>query len=207
MHRPSRGGNSGRFIEPLLGTGCTPLSRAPGRRHGSDSGSSGQGRSPNINAHGFHAIPGGGRRRSREPRRRAWPRIGAAGGPANTPLLDLLLEHGADVNAQVTGTKTYSMRDLPRAVVQRRHDGSPRGGAGGQRDLVRYLLEKGANASIVDANGRKPIDLVGAQKSANPATSSTVGNATTARAAGQVIATAASAAEIRGLLENAAAAK
>src|SRR5207253_5466325 len=28
MHRPSRGGNSGRFIDPLLNTGCTPLLRA-----------------------------------------------------------------------------------------------------------------------------------------------------------------------------------
>ena len=28
MHRPSRGGNSGRFIEEFLNTGCTPLLRA-----------------------------------------------------------------------------------------------------------------------------------------------------------------------------------
>src|ERR1043165_3095559 len=28
FHRPSRGGNSGRFIDPLLNTGCTPLLRA-----------------------------------------------------------------------------------------------------------------------------------------------------------------------------------
>ena len=34
----------------------------------------------------------------------------SAGGPANMAIMDLLLEHGADVNAQVTGTKTYSMR-------------------------------------------------------------------------------------------------
>ena len=27
MHRPSRGGNSGRFVEELLNTGCTPLMR------------------------------------------------------------------------------------------------------------------------------------------------------------------------------------
>jgi ankyrin repeat protein len=26
------------------------------------------------------------------------------------PLMDLLIEHGADVNAQVTGTKTYTLR-------------------------------------------------------------------------------------------------
>ena len=32
----------------------------------------------------------------------------------------------------------------------------------GRTDLVRYLLEKGANPELVDANGKKPIDLVGA---------------------------------------------
>ncbi len=28
MHRPSRGGNSGRFVEKYYNTGCTPLLRA-----------------------------------------------------------------------------------------------------------------------------------------------------------------------------------
>ena len=32
----------------------------------------------------------------------------------------------------------------------------------GRTDLVRYLLEKGANPELVDGNGKKPIDLVGA---------------------------------------------
>jgi hypothetical protein len=31
----------------------------------------------------------------------------------------------------------------------------------GRTDLVRYLLEKGANPELVDANGKKPIDLAG----------------------------------------------
>ena len=30
----------------------------------------------------------------------------------------------------------------------------------GRTDLVRYLLEKGATPELVDANGKKPIDLV-----------------------------------------------
>jgi ankyrin repeat protein len=30
----------------------------------------------------------------------------------------------------------------------------------GRTDLVRYLLEKGANPNLVDANGRKPADLL-----------------------------------------------
>ncbi len=40
----------------------------------------------------------------------------SAGGSANLQLMQLLVEHGADVNVQVTGTKTYSMRIFPRAV-------------------------------------------------------------------------------------------
>src|SRR5206468_7762927 len=32
----------------------------------------------------------------------------------------------------------------------------------GRTDLVRYLLEKGANPQLVDANGKKPIDLIAA---------------------------------------------
>ena len=34
----------------------------------------------------------------------------------------------------------------------------------GRTDLVRYLLEKGANPELVDANGKKPIDLLGRRR-------------------------------------------
>ena len=54
MHRPSRGGNSGRFIDQLLSTGCTPLLRAT---MGNDmevvQALLAKGASPNINAMGF----------------------------------------------------------------------------------------------------------------------------------------------------------
>ena len=94
----------------------------------------------------------------------------------------------------------------------------------GNADLVRYLLEKGANAEIPDSNGRKAIDLVGARAGnpaapANPAaagappagtpgaagtTSAGPGNG---RGGPQGRAVASSAAEIRALLENAASKK
>jgi len=41
----------------------------------------------------------------------------AAGSPANMPLMALLLEHGADINTQITGTKTYSI-ESPAPVCQ-----------------------------------------------------------------------------------------
>jgi len=208
MHRPSRGGNSGRFIDPLLSTGCTPLLRAT---MGADTevvqALLAKGAQPNIDAMGLTpflvaAGVGTGNRGGT-----GLAAASSAGGPVNMPLVQLLLEHGADVNAQVSGTTTYSMR-ISRAPSSNEGMTALHVAAlTGNTDLVRYLLTKGANAGIADAAGRKPIDLVGAQKSVNPATSSTVGTATTARAAGRVTATAASVTEIRGLLENAAAAK
>src|SRR5262245_22156395 len=105
MHRPSRGGNSGRFGDRQLSTGCTPLFRA------AQSGDLevirallAKGANPNINAMGFTPFllaagvdPGA--------------RGGGGGTPTpNTTLLDLMIQHGADVNAQVTGTRSYSMR-------------------------------------------------------------------------------------------------
>jgi hypothetical protein len=155
MHRPSRGGNSGRFAEEQLNTGTTPLFRAT---QATDMevirALLAKGANPNINAMGFTpfllaaGVDPAGR--------------GGTGAP-NTTLLDLMIEHGADVNAQVTGTRTYSMRISY-------HPPPDKEGASalheavqaGRTDLVRYLLDKGANPELVDANGKKPIDLVSA---------------------------------------------
>ena len=84
-----------------------------------------KGANPNINDMGFTPFlvaagvsPGG--------------RGGGGGGAPNTTLLDLMIQHGADVNAQVTGTRTYSMRiSYNTSRRQRRYVGSPRSGAGG----------------------------------------------------------------------------
>ncbi|MNC87441.1 hypothetical protein D3C83_31690 [compost metagenome] len=85
----------------------------------------------------------------------------------------------------------------------------------GRTDLVRYLLEKGAAPELVDANGRKPIDLLdvpgagraggrgrGGAPGAGPAPAGRGGRG----GAGAGIDPAA-AAEIRALLRNAAAKK
>jgi hypothetical protein len=152
MHRPSRGGNSGRFSDRLASTGCTPLFRATQAgdmdviRALLDKGAN-----PNINDMGFTAfllaagVNQGG------------------GGTPNTTLMDLMIQHGADVNTQVTGTRTYSMRISYNPPADREGTSALHAAAqAGRADLVRYLLDKGANPELVDANGRKPIDLVNA---------------------------------------------
>ena len=219
MHRPSRGGNSGRFIDPLLNTGCTPLLRAAMAgdlevvRVLLDKGAS-----PNVDAMGLTSFlvaagVGTGTRGGTGLAAQA-----AAGTPANMPLMDLLLSHGADVNAQISGTKTYSMRIARAPSANEGMTALHWAALTGKPELVRYLLEKGANPAILDSDGRKPIDLVGASAAnasapAPPAASGGEGGKAEASAApargrgGAGAASPATAAEIRSLLENAAANK
>jgi ankyrin repeat protein len=217
MHRPSRGGNSGRFAEEQLNTGCTPLFRA------TQAGDMevirallAKGANPNIDAMGFtpFLLAAGVNPNGR------------GGGAPNTTLLDLMIQHGADVNAQVTGTRTYSMRISY-------HPPPDQEGASalhvsvqaGRTDLVRYLLDRGANPELVDANGKKPIDLVGAGgdsggRGGAPAPDAPAGNvagrgagaASTAGGGGRGGAggggvSPATAAEIRAMLQDAASKK
>jgi uncharacterized protein len=210
MHRPTRGGYTGRFSDPLLDTGCTPLLRAVlGNDREVVQALLAKGASPNINAMGvtpFLAAAGLGN----------GGRAGAAATNAESaaiPLMDLLLQYGADVNAQVTGTKTYSLRISRSPSTNEGMTALHAAAQAGRTDLVRYLLEKGANPEITDANGRKPIDLAGA-RTAN--SSSATGSAAAPQGAAaaspagrgnrggpQAGAAAANAAEIRALLEKA----
>jgi ankyrin repeat protein len=178
MHRPTRGGYTGRFSEPLLDTGATPLLRAAiANDMEVIQALLARGASPNINAMGVTPLlvaAGAG-----ATGQRGGTGATRAGGEA-IALMDVLLQHGADVNAQVTGTKTYSMRNARTPSTIEGMTALHLAAQAGRADLVRYLLDRGANPAITDSNGRKAIDLAG---------------------------TRAGAAEIRGLLENAASKK
>ena len=181
MHRPTRGGYTGRFSDPTLDLGATPLLRATMANDMEViQALLAKGASPNINAMGVTpflvaAGVGGGQR-----------------GGQTTALLDLLLQQGADVNTQVTGTNTYSMRIARSPSMNEGMTALHVAAQSGRVDLVRYLLEKGANPEIVDGNGRKAIDLIGGA------------GAAAGRGRGGAQANPATAAEIRALLEKAA---
>ena len=193
MHRPTRGGYTGRFSDPLLDVGGTPLLRAT-LANDMDviQALLARGASPNINAMGVTpflvaAGVGGGGQRGGGP--------GARGGGEAFTLLDLFLQHGADVNTRVSGTQTSSMRIARSPSTNEGMTALHVAAQSGRADLVRYLLANGANPAIADSNGRTPIDMVG--RAGTPAAGRGGGR-------GDAQAGAASAAEIRLLLENAA---
>jgi hypothetical protein len=127
-----------------------------------------KGADPNINTMGYTAFllaagagPGG--------------RGGAAGAPANTQILDLMIQHSADVNAKVTGVccgsdKLYSF-EVSRENMGNKEATSKDGTSAlheaaraGRTDLVKYLLDHGADPNLLDGNGKKPIDVIGVQR-------------------------------------------
>jgi ankyrin repeat protein len=157
FHRPNAPGR-GRFSDNQISTGTTPLFRAV---QNSDMEVIrlllAKGADPNINTMGYTAFllaAGAG----------PPARGGFGGSPAikvNMQVLDLMIQHGADVNAKVTGTQIYSF-NVSRAPSNNEGTSALHEAArSGRTDLVKYLIDHGANPDILDAEGKKAIDVAG----------------------------------------------
>ena len=180
MRRPSAQG--GRFNDPLLSTGTTPLLRALINsdtelarlllEKGANPNIFGMGLSPWLYAAGIRS----GTYNSNPARGGGSGGVGAGSVNVDMALLDLMLARGADVNARVTGAASYSGR-LARALT-----GDPVNTTSNEgmtalhvavrsrnATLVRYLLDKGARTDIKDASGRTPLDVLNGVPAYQPA--------------------------------------
>jgi ankyrin repeat protein len=162
FHRPGRGGNSGRFADDLLTTGCTPLIRAA---IGQDVESikmllehgalvdlpNVMGVTPLMAATGV-GVGGLGRRPG-----------GEGGGDVQarvTATLDVLLAAGADVNAKITDIASRSARIARASQMTDRGGQTALYGAvkSGWSRVVEYLIAHGAKVDIKDDLGKTPVD-------------------------------------------------
>jgi ankyrin repeat protein len=212
FHRPNAPGR-GRFADNQISTGTTPLFRAVQNNDlEAVQALLAKGADPNINSMGYTAFllaagagPGG--------------RGGAGGAQPNMRIVDLMVQHSADVNVQVTGTKLYSYNVSRDAA----NNNGIREGASAlseaarnlRTEMVKYLLDHGADPNLADTDGKKPIDVVGVprpirgfgQAPAGAASQAAPGVGGGRGAPVRAPADPAAVAEIRAMLEAAAAKK
>ncbi len=160
MHRPGRGGNSGRFVDDLLTTGVTPLLRA----------------AIGHDVEAVRALLAHGALVDLPNVMGVTPLMGAAGvgvsgrdrrvgldGDIQTRViatLDVLLAAGADVNARVTDIDSRTARIARISTMTERNGQTALYGAVkfGWKRVVEYLLAHGAKADVVDALGKTPLN-------------------------------------------------
>jgi uncharacterized protein len=161
MHRPGRGGNSGRFFDEILTTGATPMLRAAG---GLDSEAvrlllqyGGRVDVPNVmGVTPLMAAAGLGRSR---PSPRFDPSVKDAQ-DRSTATLEILLAAGADVNARITDVTSRTARWGRGSLVSERGGQSALFGAvqWGWPRVVQYLIDHGAEAAVMDDRRVSPLD-------------------------------------------------
>jgi ankyrin repeat protein len=178
--RRPEAGSGGRFADPLLSSGTTPLLRALVNNNidvarllldnGANPNIYGMGISPWLYAAGLTS---------------GVLSTGRGGGSSgatpvstvNTEFLDVMIKHGADVNAQVNGANKYSGR----VSYAQRDPNFTQSNEGmtalhvavrsQNSTLVRYLLDHGASTNIIDASGRTPLDVLNGVPALPPAVS------------------------------------
>src|SRR5262249_47488261 len=152
MHRPGRGGNSGRFADEIITTGATPMLRAAG---GLDSAAvrllleyGGRIDVPNVmGVTPLMAAAGLGMEPS--------PRFNPSANDAqdrSVATLELLAAAGADVNARITDVKSRTARMGRGSTLPERGGQSALFGAvqWAWPRVVQYLIDHGAEVAIVD---------------------------------------------------------
>ena len=161
MHRPSRGGNNGRFADELLNTGTTPLLRAAiGAdveavrlllKHGAL-----------VDLPSVHGITPLMAAAGHTPGRFGDQRQNAGQAEAQAiELIDMFLAAGADINAKITddSSRTANVGRQPNAVTERKGQTALYGAAkNGWANVVEHLLAKGADPRVTDALGKTPVD-------------------------------------------------
>ena len=161
MHRPGRGGNSGRFTDDLLTIGATPLLRATISFDTAimqaliEGGAlvdlpNGMGVTPLMAAAGLGV--------STRDTRGSYV---AAGVQAKSiQSIELLLKAGADVNFKVADTSGHTARIArPSSMTDRQGQTALYGAINwGWADVVKYLLAHGARVDVADAAGKTPLD-------------------------------------------------
>jgi hypothetical protein len=161
MHRPSRGGNIGRFQDELLTTGTTPLLRAA---IGADVEAARllleRGALVDLpNIHGLTPLMVASGHLSG----RNFRPVESTPDMERTAieLIDLFLAAGADINARITDThsRTANVGRQPNAVFEREGQTALFGAIKlGWKTVVAHLLAKGADPNVKDALGKTPLD-------------------------------------------------
>jgi ankyrin repeat protein len=160
MHRPGRGGNSGRFVDEIITTGATPMLRAAG---GQDSEAvrlllqhggrvdvpNVMGVTPLMAAAGLGMRPG--------------PRFDPTAKDAqdrSIATLEILLAAGADVNARMTDVTSLTARMGRGGTLQERGGQSALFGAVQYAwpRVVQYLVDHGAEVAVMDDRRVSPLD-------------------------------------------------